>query len=452
MSKEKVLSKGMKYEAVWSKTLLTLAMCVVVVATALAQPKDNAPYSRIGLGEPVNHSLSTMGYGGLTAAFVDPLHINYLNPASHSWLSATAFEAGAYYDRSKLEFDGQTTKVLSGNLTHLALAFPMRNPLNDVLEKKERKWFWGMGVALIPNTSVGYDIRTENVLPEVDTVLNIFQGTGGTNKFIWGNSWRYKNFSFGVNLMYLFGTLDSERRVQFNSLEASYDDVFYDNISLRAFQWSLGAQYRHTLWQNPENARDVKTLVIGLYGNPSSGFTTKNEILRLRENFTYSPPQTDTLLAADGVKQKGNLPAEFTLGVMYEDAQKLKLGLEYSYGNWSQYENEAKPETLYNSYRVAVGAQYSPNASSYNNYWQRVRYRAGFYFGKDPRLEDLKRSALTLGLGLPVILPRQQTSFVNIGVEIGRLNTDNGIKENFVKIALGFTLNDTSWFFKRKFG
>lgn len=452
MSKKTVFSEGTKSAVVWNKLLLTMTLTLTVVVAALAQPKDNAPYSRIGLGEPINHSLSTMGYGGLTAAFVDPLHVNYLNPASYSWLSATAFEVGSYIDRSKLEFDGQTTQVWSGNLSHLALAFPMRNPLNDVLEKKERKWFWGMGVALIPNTSVGYDIRTENVLPEVDTILNIFQGSGGTNKLVWGNSWRYKNFSFGVNLMYTFGQIESERRVQFNSLEASYDDVFYDNTSIRAFQWSFGAQYRHTLWQNPDNARDLKTLVVGIYGNPSSGFTTKNEVLRLRENFTYSPAQTDTLLAADNVKQKGTLPAEFTLGVMYEDAQKLKVGLEYSFGKWSDYENEAKPETLYDSHRIALGVQYAFNPSSYNNYWQRVRFRAGFYFGQDPRLEDLKSSALTLGLGLPVILPRQQTSFVNIGVELGRFNTNDGIKENFVKIALGFTLNDTSWFFKRKFG
>ncbi len=452
MSKVKVLSKGMNFEAVRKKTTATLLLCVVVLVSALAQPKDNAPYSRIGLGEGVHHSLSSMGYGGLTAAFVDPLLLNYLNPASHSWLSATAFEAGSYFDRSKLQFGGQTTTVLSGNLTHLALAFPMRNPLNDVLEKKQRDWFWGMGVALIPFTSVGYDIRTENVLPEVDTVLNIFQGTGGTNKLVWGNSWRYKNFSFGVNLMYLFGRIESERRVQFNSLEASYDNLFYDNMTIRAFQWSLGVQYRHTLWQDPDNARNSKSLVFGLYGNPSAGFTTKTELLRLRENFTYSPPQIDTLLAEDELKQKGTLPAEFTLGLMYEDARRLKLGVEYTFANWSQYENEAKPENLYNAYTFSVGAQYAPNSSSYNNYWQRVRYRAGFYFGKDPRLEDLKKSALTLGLGLPVILPRQQTSFVNIGVEIGRLNTDNGIKENFMKIALGFTLNDTSWFFKRKFG
>jgi hypothetical protein len=83
---------------------------------------------------------------------------------------------------------------------------------------------------------------------------------------------------------------------------------------------------------------------------------------------------------------------------------------------------------------------------------KRIRYRAGFYHRTDPRLEDLKQYALTLGFGLPVILPRQQTSFVNLAFEFGKFDTANAIKENFVKMSLGFTLNDSSWFFKRKFG
>lgn len=452
MSTKTVISKGRRLAPAGIKLLLAGALLIATEQLALAQPKDNAPYSRIGLGEAVNHSLSSMGYGGLTAALTDPLNVNYLNPASCSWLSATAFEAGSYIDRSTLKFDGNTTQIISGNLTHLALAFPMRNPLNDVLEKKERKWFWGMGVALVPNTIVGYDVRSENILPEIDTVLNIFQGSGGTNKFIWGNGWRYKNFSFGANLMYFFGKMVSERRVQFNSLESSYDDLFFDNISIRAFQWSVGAQYKYFLRKTADNAKNEKALVVGIHGTPSASFTTKSEVLRLRENFTYSPPQRDTLFSDAEIKQKGKLPAEIAFGMMYEDAQKLRVGVEYSYGKWSKYENLAKPETLFDSYNVAVGVQYCPNADSYNNYWQRVRYRAGLYFGQDPRLEDLKKSALTLGLGLPVILPRQKTSFVNIGLEFGRLNTKDGIKESFVKLAVGFTLNDTSWFFKRKFG
>ena len=41
---------------------------------------------------------------------------------------------------------------------------------------------------------------------------------------------------------------------------------------------------------------------------------------------------------------------------------------------------------------------------------------------------------------------------VSEAFEFGRLDTPDAIKENFVKMSLGFTLNDSSWFFKRKFG
>lgn len=426
---------------------------MLLATTSFSQPKDNAPYSSLGLGEPTQHSLATMGYGGLSAAFIDPLHVNYLNPAHSAWMSATAYEAGAYFDRSKLKFGGESAKVWGGNLTHLALAFPLFNPLNDVLEKKKRTFFWGMHVALVPYSSIGYDVRSESVLPQVDTVLQIFQGTGGLNRFMYGNAWRYKQFSFGVNLQYLFGTIESERRVQFQSLDASYDDVFIDNIALRGWSWSAGAQFKHYFNAGPDTkTENLRSLSIGVYGQGKSNISTTSQVLRLRENYSYTPFQSDTLLVGEDVSGKGKLPAGFQAGLMYEHGQRLKVGMEYGFEKWSAYENEAKPDQMRDVARWAVGVQYTPNPSSYNNYWQRVRYRIGFYHQQDPRLDDLNKVAFTFGLGLPVILPRQQTSFVNLGLEIGRYNTSNAIEENFVKMAVTFTLNDTSWFLKRKFG
>jgi hypothetical protein len=137
---------------------------------------------------------------------------------------------------------------------------------------------------------------------------------------------------------------------------------------------------------------------------------------------------------------------------MYQKLGKFRIGGEYQFQGWSSYENEAKPETLLDSRRIAFGGEYIPDISSYNNYLKRIRYRAGFYHRTDPRLKDLAQYAVTFGFGLPVILPRQQTSFVNVAFEFGQYNTSDAIKETFVKIALGFTLNDSSWFFKRRFG
>ena len=144
-----------------------------------AQPKDNSPYSRIGLGEQTSPSLSNAGFGGLTAGYADPLHINLLNPASYAWLTTATFEAGMYTEHANFKFGQEKSETWTGNLSHLALAFPIHNSLNDVLEKKKRKLRWGMNFALVPNTTVGYDIQTIGVDPVVDTTINAF----GTKTF-----------------------------------------------------------------------------------------------------------------------------------------------------------------------------------------------------------------------------------------------------------------------------
>lgn len=433
---------------------LVLLFLITSLSTILAQPKDNAPYSRFGLGEQVNHSLSSAGFGGLTAAYFDPLHINILNPASLGWLGTTTFEAGMYGERSSLSFQGQSTPVWSGNLSHLSLAFPMRNSLNDVLAKKERNVFWAMNIGLMPNSIVGYDIETEEVIAEGDTTINSFQGSGGTTRLVWGNGVRYKNLSVGININYLFGQLESDRVVQFPNRLGVFNDSYQDNISIRDWSLSFGAQYKLELDKKKDKdglVRSSKNLILGIYGNPKSDFTTNSTILRIGFNNDLNPIVTDTLRNEQDVEQAGVLPSEWTMGVMYQQDGKLRVGAEYSYAGWSKYENEAKPEVLYDSRKFAVGAEYAPDPNSYNNFLKRIRYRAGFYQRSDPRLNNLDQFAFTMGLGLPVILPRGQTSFVNLGFEFGKYNTSDAINETFVKMSVGFTLNDNTWFYKRKF-
>jgi hypothetical protein len=78
----------------------------------------------------------------------------------------------------------------------------------------------------------------------------------------------------------------------------------------------------------------------------------------------------------------------------------------------------------------------------------------GAFYENDPRTfngDQLSKRGVTVGLGLPLTLPRQQTSFVNLAFEGGQFGLQDVITENYIKMTLGFTLNDNSWFFKRKF-
>jgi hypothetical protein len=58
---------------------------------------------------------------------------------------------------------------------------------------------------------------------------------------------------------------------------------------------------------------------------------------------------------------------------------------------------------------------------------------------------------ITIGAGFPLVLPRQQVSFVNLAIQMGTIGDPSILRERFIKLNLGFTLNDNTWFYKRKF-
>lgn len=424
-------------------------------AIAWAQPKDNSPYSRLGLGDLVPQTMvSQIGTGGWGAAYNDPYHINLLNPASFAFLNSTSYDVGLYAKYARLKGGDEATDVWSGNLRYLALAFPMQNPINESLAQKVKPVKWGMGIALTPFTNVGYDIQTTEVLPGVDTTTNLFRGTGGSYKVTWSNGWKYKNLAAGVNLAYLFGKINYERQVIFDDLGVAYQTLFDDAISLSGVTWDAGLQYAILFKKINDEGKKVpsgKRLVIGATAHAPNRFQTNSSRLYRGYNFQY--PDGDTVVNESNVIQHGTLPLEWSAGFMFESSNKWRLGAEYRYSQWSRYENEAKPETLNDSWRLSGGVEYIPDANSYNKFGRRMRYQLGAFYGTDPRnfRTELNNYGLTLGAGFPILLPRQQISFVHAALETGFFGAPGELRETYSRLSLSFTLNDNSWFFKRKF-
>ena len=426
-------------------------------------PKDNSPYSRLGLGDLVNQNFATsLGYGGLAATFFDYYSLNNINPAANAYLKATAFEIGVFMENSSLKSntDNSKTNFWNGNLSAISLGFPLSNPINEVLDQKKKRISWIMNFALVPYTTVGYNIEATAVIDGRDTTLNSFQGRGGLYTIQWGNAMKYKNFSAGLNLGYVFGKITNERKIDFidgNGINdfSFYQDDLVDEFSLGGFVWNAGLMYRHQFKKMKDGvlAPNGKSIIFGLYGNSKHATKTNSSQEYFRGNRGFNIP-TDTIRNLSDLKGKATLPSAFGVGLMYENEFKFRLGFDFSATAWDNYSNEAKVESLANTWRVALGGEYIPNYSSYNSQWKRIRYRAGFYYENDPRIvvnQQLTKYALTLGMGIPIILPRSQVSFVNLAFEIGRFGTDNSIQETFFKTTIGFTLNDNTWFFKRKF-
>lgn len=420
------------------------------------RPKDNSPLSRFGLGDVMAQPFAaSAGFGGLSSAFQDPSHLNLINPASLSWLQMTAFEVGLYGKYGNLSSPQANEDVWSGNLRYLALGFTLKNPINQAIDRRRSPVGLGMSFSLQPYSLVGYDIATVDNIDWAGAARNSLKGTGGTYEFSWGNAFRYKNFSIGVNANYLFGKITNNTRVELSEVNYDFYTEFLDEFSLSGLSWDVGAQYAYQFKkpnEKGEMANTGKRLLFGaVFGNGNS-FTTNSSKFYHRDNLNFAIQ--DTILFEEGVKRKGTLPTSWQFGLMYENFNKFRVGLDYSQSMWSEYTNETKPESFSDAWRVALGAEFTPDASSYNNYLRRVRYRAGFFYGSDPRSlngEQVTHTGLTLGLGFPIILPRQQISFINVAIEGGHFGVQDVLSENYVQFMLGFTLNDNTWFYKRKY-
>ncbi len=423
------------------------------------KPKSNSPYSRFGLGDILpGYLTASSGMGGLTAAYNDLYHLNLANPASLSHLQSTSFEVGLYGAWSRLATPAGSDNVWGGNLSYMALGFPLKNPLSRALDRNRSPWDFGMSLSLAPHTRVGYNVESKVSDENFKVATNYLKGDGGIYRAQWGNSIKYKDFSLGLNLEYNFGKSVYSRRVSFDSLTHSYETEYRNEIALNGLTWTVGAQYVYHFKKN--NAAGVrensgKRLVFGAYGSPAQNLSSEASRFFQRNNVSsYVGVIIDTFLFQSGIIADVEMPSQWTVGVAYEQANKIRLGLEYSTGKWSNFSNPAKPEQLKDSYRLALGVEYIPNATSYNSYGKRMAYRAGFFQAGDPRTVNgaqLKQTALTLGFGFPIIMPRQQLSFVDVSVEAGKLGVKDVLTETYFKLNLGFTLNDNSWFFKRKF-
>ncbi len=417
----------------------------------------NSPFSKFGIGDIVDPNPVYLRHmGGINASFADNYHINPTNPAAYSFLRATAFDIGVSANNINLSDDsGNSFRDWGGNLEYLHLAFPLRNPLNDVFDRESKDLRLGMGFSLQPVSRVAFHIANDDVDSELGNISREFIGDGGVFKAQWGNSVKYKNISFGANIGYQFGTITLDRIVNFESLLA-FDNQFTTDYALKGFTYNVGAIYQWVLnkaefTEDPNIA--AKAINFGIYGNTATSFSTDGS--ELFQNSTEGiglNPITDTLSFQQNIEGSGTLPAQIGIGATYYVGAALSVGVNYVFTNWSQYQNDASPEELLDAYKISFGGFYRPNVKSFN-YRDRIYYRGGVNFGKGARSiegNQLSEYSINAGFGFPFVYQRK-ISHINLGIEYGQRSTGNILSETFVKLGLGLTFNDDEWFIKRKY-
>ncbi len=442
--------------------IIAFLFSFLVIAQVSAQTNGNSPYSRYGIGDLVDENfLHLRNMGSLGSSYVDGHHINIVNPASLASLRATAFDIGMSATRSTLNSGLESSTAWRGNLQYLSLAFPLSNPLNEILNQKKKPYDLGMSFTLMPNSTVGYNITSQDTIAGIGEVRRAFSGDGGSYKFMWGNAIKYKEFSFGINMGYLFGNIEYNQTITLAELPVAYQNLFASKYNLKGFIWGVGGMYLKVLNQkqiDEKTTQESKILSLGVRLKSATSFNTSLTESKLGVQTPTSANQfIDTISLTSDQAGTGKLPLELGFGASYYHGNKYMIGFDFGTANWSSYENDADPtlakNPLKNTMNVSLGGFFRPNHRSYNRYFKRVYYRYGLYYKTDPRVvngEQINSRGITFGMGLPFIYQRK-ISHANIGVEFGKKGSGSIIEETFFKLSLGFTFNDDEWFIKRKY-
>jgi len=424
------------------KIILVFVIIVHFGFNVLAQ--ENMPYSRYGVGTIQSSQFqSTMGMGNCAASFQNEFMQNPANPASYAALAtkAVTFEAAVQGRQNILRNNNNSSKYSDFNPAHLGLA---------AMVHSTEKFKWGMGFNLLPYSKVSYNVVEEgNKLITPTLLKQKFQGSGNLYLAQFSNGLKFGNLYVGVNIGYMFGGVRSNVIAYYPDTLYALASVYDRNQRTSGLHTQLGLQYLVKLTKEQK-------LIIGATFTPQSNLQSTISQSWLRIN--NAGIGVDTAYVSGDTKGKVILPSEFALGVQWAQARNLGIAVEYNQSYWSDYRNFNSIDSFKNSYKLALGAYFSPDPNS-TQIFRRTIYRVGLNYGSNPlmlRGKQFSAYSFTAGVSLPVLYKaeegRPMYMFVHANIESGvkTNNVSTLINENFFRFNLGVTISG-NWFQKRKF-
>jgi hypothetical protein len=426
------------------RRLLTATLLCAATAAAAQNgnsSKENDPYSRYGLGEPLSGAnVLNRGMGYTTVAFQNVAAINTENPASYSSLRLTTYEAAFTGSIRNILTDNKTYQTGSATVAYLRIGIPLGRKA-------------GMAFGLQPQNRIFYhSIDTTSILingagqqPYYNKTVNEYAGEGSLNYAFIGGGGQFGGFSVGANFGYMFGNIrNTSRLVNIDSTHVLGSD-FSKYTRIGGIYWKGGFQFHDTI-KNGWHYRIGATLALSqsLNGDRES----------YAASFLYNGGEEiqDTAYTIKGQEGKIVLPATYALGAQL-GGSNWSVAADAAYTDWSVYRNyEIADSVKDKTVRFNVGGEFTPDPASVYGYLQRVTYRLGFYYGSDYvhlRNTDMNTYGVTLGASFPF---KRTPDRIHTAFEIGRRGTQDAglVQANYFKLHLGISLNDR-WFITRRY-
>lgn len=407
---------------------------------ANAQSGMNSPYSQYGLGLLSDQTSGfNRGMNGVGIGFHEHNHINYLNPASYSSIDSLTFilDAGISGQITNFSENGKRKNAKNANFEYVVAGMRVAKHV-------------GVSFGIIPFSSVGYSYSSSSWVDKTskeDSYTNTYEGDGGFHQAYIGVGWSpVKHFSIGANVSYLWGKYSRTATNAFSN--SAYNQLIRTySAQVSSYQLSFGAQYTFRMGK-----RDWLTAGVTFSPKHNLGADAEMSIVKSASSVA------DT--AKYSIPKALSLPNMWGVGLMWNHAGQVKVGVDYTLQQWGSLSSPAFEDKDYvltkgyysDRHKVNVGAQYC-NDEHARTFFRRVQYRVGAsyatpYFkvnGKD----GPKELSVSAGFGIPIVNSYNNRSFLNISGQWVRSSCKDYIKENIFRINIGFTFNE-DWFKKWK--
>lgn len=412
----------------YRQTLLVFLL-LILSGAAIAQNNTNSPYTRYGYGQLADQgSGNSKAMGGIAYGLRDKYQTNFVNPASYTAIDSLTFI-----------FDGGVS-LQNTNLSDGKLKMNAKNSSFDYITMQFRLGKWAaMSLGLLPYSNVGYNMAEYNAQGEASNQVT-YSGDGGMHQLYLGAGFKiFKNLSVGANISYLWGDVTRQRHLQFSESSSARTILTTSNVSLKSYKLDLGAQYTQQFGKK-------HAMTLGAVFSP--GHDLNNEAY-VQDQVGSSYTGT-TITTRDTVVTCG-IPMTVGAGVTYVYDNRLTVGADFMYQNWSSVTYMNEKDAFNNRTKISVGAEYMPNALG-RSYFAHVKYRLGAYYSKPYYKIDGQSAAneygVTAGFGLPI--PRTR-SVLSLSAQYVRVEGTSKafLNENILRICVGVTFNER-WFFKRK--
>lgn len=415
---------------------LILLFVVVIASAKVWGQAARSPFTTFGVGEPYGNALINGQGTGIGVSQPQAWFINNQNPALLVYNNRfTSFQAGIVVESRTIKGDTTNEKSTGGNMNYLVTAFPI----------KPNKWTTSVG--LMPYTNVNFEFRSTYYAndPEQTPWPVYDKGSGGLTQLYWSNGVRIaQDLSIGLKASYIFGAIENS----YTNILEKPDQVplvpsVNEKTSYGDFMFGLGVSYSRDSIMG-KNYR----LSIGAVGTLGTKLNAKSTFIFAMTNQSGTVIDSDTL---DRVKGYTYIPTNITAGISFSKGQNWFIGTEFAFQDWSQFTSLNKDdEGLGQSWRAALGGEFTPDPLALESYLSRITYRAGASIEQYPFVTNnnpVKDIGINVGLSLPA-----GRSSMDFAFKVGKRGNkaENILEESYFKIFFGITFND-QWFIKRKF-